>query len=227
MYNNSVKQNYLEESLKSSILKERLNMNELIDQVNRLKLSQNEANEQFQKKMDELAKQNELIKNYNKDLLSQIKEMKYAVKDREDNPEIINDYLIEERNKRNNNLKNFIRNDNMIRNNINYKKISEDEKLNNYNDFKSIDYNYKNYFLGKNDKDVEEFNDLNQNLVNGNGKVVVSPLIYNKNNNKNIKFDNFDKNENNKDDIYSLLRKNNDRLEKIKELEEKFDYDKE
>ena len=184
MYNNSVKQNYLEESLKSSILKERLNMNELIDQVNRLKLSQNEANEQFQKKMDELAKQNELIKNYNKDLLSQIKEMKYAVKDREDNPEIINDYLIEERNKRNNNLKNFIRNDNMIRNNINYKKISEDEKLNNYNDFKSIDYNYKNYFLGKNDKDVEEFNDLNQNLVNGNGKVVVSPLIYNKNNNK-------------------------------------------
>ena len=153
--------------------------------------------------------------------------MKYAVKDREDNPEIINDYLIEERNKRNNNLKNFIRNDNMIRNNINYKKISEDEKLNNYNDFKSIDYNYKNYFLGKNDKDVEEFNDLNQNLVNGNGKVVVSPLIYNKNNNKNIKFDNFDKNENNKDDIYSLLRKNNDRLEKIKELEEKFDYDKE
>ena len=227
MYNNSVKQNYLEESLKSSILKERLNMNELIDQVNRLKLSQNEANEQFQKKMDELAKQNELIKNYNKDLLSQIKEMKYAVKDREDNPEIINDYLIEERNKRNNNLKNVIRNDNMIRNNINYKKISEDEKLNNYNDFKSIDYNYKNYFLGKNDKDVEEFNDLNQNLVNGNGKVVVSPLIYNKNNNKKIKFDNFDKNENNKDDIYSLLRKNNDRLEKIKELEEKFDYDKE
>ena len=79
----------------------------------------------------------------------------------------------------------------------------------------------KNYFLGKKDKDEEEFNLLNQNLVSGNNGVVVSPLLYNKNN-KSVKIKSYiNRDENNKDHIYSLLRKNNDRLDKIKELEER------
>ena len=83
--------------------------------------------------------------------------------------------------------------------------------------------------MGKKDKDIEEFNLLNQNLVNGNNGTVVSPLIYDKNNknNKKIKLKSMSRNENenNKDDIYSLLRKNNDRLDRIKEIEDQMNYE--
>ena len=72
-------------------------MNQLIDEINRMKISQNEANDQFRRKMDDLFVQNSLIQNYNKDLMSKLKEVKYAVKEKEDNPDTINDYLIEQR----------------------------------------------------------------------------------------------------------------------------------
>ena len=200
-----------------------MHMNELIDEINRMKISQNEANEQFKQKIEDLFEQNNLIQSYNKDLMSKLKEVKFAVKEREDNPDTINDYLIEQRNKRNNsNYNNYFRKGNVIRNNY-YNKYNEDDKINNNN----YNYNYKNYFLGKKDKDEEEFNLLNQNLVNGNNGIVVSPLIYEKNNynNRNAKFKSLTNNENNKDDIYSLLRKNNDRLDRIKELEERMNFE--
>ena len=217
-HNKSFKQSILEESFKKNMINDRMHMNELIDEINRMKISQNEANEQFKQKIEDLFEQNNLIQSYNKDLMSKLKEVKFAVKEREDNPDTINDYLIEQRNKRNNiNYQNYFRKGNVIRNNY-YNKYIEDDKINN-----NYNYNYKNYFLGKKDKDEEEFNLLNQNLVNGNNGIVVSPLIYEKNNynNRNIKFKSLTNNENNKDDIYSLLRKNNDRLDRIKELEER------
>ena len=118
---------------------------------------------------------------------------------------------------------------------------------NNYNgnNYKSIDYNYsgkyRNYFLGKKDKDVEEFNDLNKNIIsNKNNGVVVTPLLftendskyisdfktynspqYTKNLNNNSNTTNITRSNTRKEDLFNLIRKNNDRLEKIKELEEK------
>ena len=214
----SLKQSLLEESFKSNILNDRIYMNQLIDEINRMKISQNEANDQFRRKMDDLFVQNSLIQNYNKDLMSKLKEVKYAVKEKEDNPDTINDYLIEQQNKRKNNYKNYFNKGNTIRNNYYNKNIFDNNKKNYLDKLPNIN---KNYFLGKKDKDEEEFNLLNQNLVSGNNGVVVSPLLYNKNN-KSVKIKSYiNKDENNKDDIYSLLRKNNDRLDKIKELEER------
>jgi len=220
-HNKSFKQSILEESFKKNMINDRMHMNQLIDEVNRMKISQNEANDQFKQKIEDLFEQNNLIQSYNKDLMSKLKEVKFAVKEKEDNPDTINDYLIETRNKRNNyNNQNYFKKGNVIRNNY-YNKYIENDKINNNN------YNYKNYFLGKKDKDEEEFNLLNQNLVNGNNGIVVSPLIYEKNNynNRNLKFKSLTNNENNKDDIYSLLRKNNDRLDRIKELEDRLNFE--
>ena len=221
-HNKSFKQSILEESFKKNMINDRMHMNQLIDEVNRMKISQNEANDQFKQKIEDLFEQNNLIQSYNKDLMSKLKEVKFAVKEKEDNPDTINDYLIETRNKRNNyNNQNYFKKGNVIRNNY-YNKYSENDKINNNNN-----YNYKNYFLGKKDKDEEEFNLLNQNLINGNNGIVVSPLIYEKNNynNRNLKFKSLTNNENNKDDIYSLLRKNNDRLDRIKELEDRLNFE--
>ena len=221
-HNKSFKQSILEESFKKKMINDRMHMNQLIDEVNRMKISQNEANDQFKQKIEDLFEQNNLIQSYNKDLMSKLKEVKFAVKEKEDNPDTINDYLIETRNKRNNyNNQNYFKKGNVIRNNY-YNKYIENDKINNNNN-----YNYKNYFLGKKDKDEEEFNLLNQNLVNGNNGIVVSPLIYEKNNynNRNLKFKSLTNNENNKDDIYSLLRKNNDRLDRIKELEDRLNFE--
>ena len=218
---NRIKQNLLEEAFKMNLINDRIYMNGLLDEIKRIKLYQNEANNNFKQKMEDLYAQNELINNYNKDLMSKIKEMKYAVKEREDNPDTINDYLIEQKTKGNNRYHNYFKNANTLRNNYRYNNVIDDDKFNNYN--------YKNYFLGKKDKDIEEFNLLNQNLVNGNNGTVVSPLIYDKNNknNKKIKLKSMSRNENenNKDDIYSLLRKNNDRLDRIKEIEDQMNYE--
>ena len=63
--NNLFNQNVLEETIKSNLMKDKLQMNELIDEINKMKLSQQEANIQFQKKMDDLVKQNESIKKIN------------------------------------------------------------------------------------------------------------------------------------------------------------------
>lgn len=214
--NKSFKQSLLEESFKTNMINDRLYMNQLIEEINRMKYSQNEANDQFKRKIDGLFQQNELIKSYNRDLMSKLKEVKYAFKEKEDHPDTINDYLIEQRNKRNYQNKNIFKRGNVIRNNY-YNRYFDNDELNSQN--------YKNYFLGKKDKDEEEFNLLNQNLVNGNNGVVVAPLMYKNNNNKNIKFKSYSRNENNNDDIYSLLRKTNDRLDRIKELEDRMNYE--
>ena len=214
--NKSFKQSLLEESFKTNMINDRLYMNQLIEEINRMKYSQNEANDQFKRKIDGLFQQNELIKSYNRDLMSKLKEVKYAVKEKEDHPDTINDYLIEQRNKRNYQNKNIFKRGNVIRNNY-YNRYFDNDELSNQN--------YKNYFLGKKDKDEEEFNLLNQNLVNRNNGVVVAPLMYKNNNNKNIKFKSYSRNENNNDDIYSLLRKTNDRLDRIKELEDRMNYE--
>ena len=156
------------------------------------------------------------------------------------------DYLIEERNNRIKQKKLFNNNNNNDNNSksFNYSNIN---RFNKYNNFRSLDINKieennnnnNNFYLGKKDKDIEEFNLLNQNLVNTSKKVVVTPLLYNENkNNYNKNYDNnlnyngeYNKNSNytigndysrtRKENLYSLIRKNNDRLENIKEMEEK------
>ena len=235
--NKSFNQNVLEETIKSNLMKDKLQMNELIDEINKMKLSQQEANIQFQKKMDDLVKQNESIKKVNEKMIKKIKDMKYVLSEKKQNNK--NDYLIEQR-------KNIINENNLFDNN-NFKNINNSKSYNfNRNEFddlnihRNIGENNYDFYLGKKDKDIEEFNTLNKNLINNNNNVVVTPLLYD--DNKYIKriksyspFENNQDNYNNyknntidnsysgtrKEDLYSLIRKNNNRLERIKELEEK------
>ena len=254
--NNSPYNNiYLEEKLKSNVMNDKYYMNELIDQINRMKISQQEANMQFQKKMEDLVKQNESIKMANQRMIEKIKDMKNALSEKKNNDynnESNYDYLIKQRNDR-------FRQRRLFENNNDYEKNSKSVNFNNNkfynNSFKSLDVKrieendnkYNNYFLGKKDKDVEEFNTLNQNLVSNSNKVVVTPLLYDNNNgkytknfdiytpyenysNKNLDGD-YNKTKNytigndysstRKENLYSIIRKNNDRLDKIREMEEK------
>ena len=133
-HNKSLRRSILEESLRNNMINDRLYMNQLIEEINRMKVSQNEANNQFRRKMDDLFIQNELIKNSHNDLMKKIKEVKYAVKDEEDNTDTINDYVIEQRNKANNRYHNYFKNGNTIRNKLPYKKIVDEHKFNNYDD---------------------------------------------------------------------------------------------
>jgi len=128
----TLRRSILEESFRSNLINDRLYMNQLIDEINRMKVSQYEANNQFRRKMDDLFIQNEQIQNYNKDLMKKIKEVKYAVKDQEDNTDTVNDYIIEQRNKMNNRYQNYFRNGSTIRNKLPYRKIVDDDKFNNY-----------------------------------------------------------------------------------------------
>ena len=245
----------LEESLKTSVLNDKFYMNGLIDEINRMKLSQQEANLEFQRKMKDLEKQNESIQIANQKMIQKIKDMKNALSSdkKENNDDYYNDnYLIGQRNNRIKEKKLFENNYDNISNSISY--ISRNKySNNNYINFKDFDDNNRNYYLGKKDKDIEEFNSLNKNLVNNNN-MVVTPLLYNENKNKyNKNFDLYNQNENyqknnrfnydeeykksinfpigndysdtRKENLYSLIRKNNDRLERIKEIEEKNKYD--
>ena len=192
-------QSFLLESLKSGIIKDRLYMKQLIDDVNRLKLSQKEANIRFREKIDDLFDQNELIKSYNNSLINKIKEMKYVLKEREYKNDIINDYLIEKINKKNNKYINSFRAGNPVR------------KSN-------------SFFLGKKDKDINDFNLLNKSIINENKKSIVTPLLYDNYKNQKIKMKNISRNENIKDDdLYYLIRQSKDRLDDLKELEDKLD----
>ena len=243
----------LEESLKTSILNDKFYINGLIDEINRMKFSQQEANFEFQKKMKDLEKQNESIQLANKKMIEKIKDMKNALspdkKEKYDYFDNYNydDYLIRQRNNRIREKK--FENNDYENNSKSYNNINRNQ-FRNSNDF---DDNDRNYYLGKKDKDIEEFNLLNKNLVNNNN-VVVTPLLFNENKNKyNKNFDlynpiqnyqnknrfNLDecynKNKNftnetdysdtRKENLYSLIRKNNDRLDRIKEIEEKNKYD--
>ena len=240
-YNNN---KVLEESLKTSVMNDKFYMNGLIDEINRMKLSQQEANFEFQKKMKDLEKQNESIQLANQKMIQKIKDMKNALSsDKKENYDDYNnnyDYLIGQRNNRIKEKKLFENND--------YDNNSK--SLNNYRNFN--DFDNRKYYLGKKDNDIEEFNLLNKNLVNNNN-VVVTPLLFNENKNKyNINYDlntqnenyqnknryNFDEeyknnnfkigndyNDTRNENLYSLIRKNNDRLERIKEIEEKNKYD--
>jgi len=240
--NNNRENNYksydnkaLEEKLKSSLMDDKLHMNELIQEINKMKMSQNEANIQFQKKMDDLVRQNESIKRVNERMIEKIRDMKYALSENKQNN---NDYLIEQRKNIFKQRKIF---DDDFENNNNsksYNNIYSNVFDNNLNKKKDLNYEEKNidYYLGKKDKDIEEFNSLNKNLVNKDSGVVVTPLLFKDNKNKYEKkyyspyekYFNYNNNNNNnigddygKENLYSLIRKNNNRLEKIKELEEK------
>jgi len=240
--NNNRENNYksydnkaLEEKLKSSLMDDKLHMNELIQEINKMKMSQNEANIQFQKKMDDLVRQNESIKRVNEKMIEKIRDMKYALSENKQNN---NDYLIEQRKNIFKQRKIF---DDDYENNNNsksYNNIYSNVFDNNLNKEKDLNYEEKNidYYLGKKDKDIEEFNSLNKNLVNKDSGVVVTPLLFKDNKNKYEKkyyspyekYFNYNNNNNNnigddygKENLYSLIRKNNNRLEKIKELEEK------
>ena len=253
-YNNNI---FLEEALKSSIMNDKFYMNELIEEINKMKISQQEANMEFQKKMKDLAKQNESLKLANQKMIEKIKDMKNVLSEKKDNDYNNNDYddynydyLIKERNNRNKQKRLFnnnYNNDNKS-NSFNYNKTNRFNK--NYRSFdlnKNEDNNYNNFYLGKKDKDIEEFNLLNKNLVNTSKKVVVTPLLFNEkknnytnnrylhtpyklnsneinsdeyNNNKNYTIGN-DYSDTRKENLYSLIRTNNNRLEKIKEIEEK------
>ena len=257
---NTYNSKILEEKLKSNVMNDKFYMNELIEEINKMKISQQEANQEFQKKMNDLEKQNESIKRANEKMIEKIKDMKLALSDKKQNDNN-DDYeydLFEQKNNRikqrklfeNGNINNiksysFNNRDNMDNEyNNNFKSLDYNNRNNGYiKNFKSLDYNNlgnNNFYLGKKDKDVEEFNMLNKNLVNRNNNVVVTPLLFNENESKYIKnfelynspYDNYNnKNKHNtignpysstrKEDLYSLIRKNNDRLEKIKELEEK------
>ena len=223
----------LEEKLKSSLMDDKMHMNELIKEINKMKMSQNEANIQFQKKMDDLARQNESIKRVNEKMIEKIRDMKYALSENKQNN---NDYLIEQRKNIFKQRKIF---DNDYDNNNNsksYNNIYSNVFDNNLNKKRDVNYEEKSidYYLGKKDKDIEEFNSLNQNLVNKDNSVVVTPLLFKDNQNKYEKkyyspYEKyFNNNTNNNDysgtrseNLYSLIRKNNNRLERIKELEEK------
>jgi len=265
-YNNPL----LEETLKSNLMNDKLYMNDLIDRVNRMKLSQQEVNFEFQRKMKDLAKQNEYIQKDNQRMIEKIRDMKYALSEQKQND--INDYFYEPRNRiiepkrlfeeesntinNNNNDNNFNSKSFNRGNNYNNNNYNEDYNKKNFmslNPQRGID-NYKHYYLGKKDKDVEEFNLLNKNYVNRNNKDVVTPSLFNKGNrnkyNRNYELELSNKNDNNneedmdicldnkykenrnytlgndlsetrKENLYSLIRKNNRRLEKIKEIEEK------
>lgn len=223
----------LEEKLKSSLMDDKLHMNELIKEINKMKMSQNEANIQFQKKMDDLVRQNESIKRVNEKMIEKIRDMKYALSENKPNN---NDYLIEQRKNIFKQRKLF---DNDYENNNNsksYNNIYSNVFDNNLNKKRDVNFEEKNidYYLGKKDKDIEEFNSLNKNLVSNGNNVVVTPLLFKDNQNKYEKkyyspyekYFNNNKNDNDysgtrKENLYSLIRKNNNRLEKIKELEEK------
>lgn len=224
----------LEEKLKSSLIDDKMYMNELIKEINKMKMSQNEANIQFQKKMDDLVRQNESIKRVNEKMIEKIKDMKYALSENKQNN---NDYLIEQR-KNIFKQKKLFDNDYINNNNSkSYNDIYNNIFDNNLKKKKDVNYEEKNinYYFGKKDKDVEEFNSLNKNLVNKDNSVVVTPLLFKDNQNKYEKkyyspyekyFNNNNTNDNEysgtrKENLYSLIRKNNNRLEKIKELEEK------
>ena len=241
----------LEESLKSSVMNDKFYMNELIQEINKMKISQQEANFEFQKKMQELAKQNESIKLANQKMIEKIKDMKIALSDKKQSED--EDFY--------NNQKYY---DNFLeqRNNRNKQKTLFGEKKEEINS-KSYDYGYRNkfnnftnsnledkeeykkFYLGKKDDDIEEFNLLNKNLVSN--KAVVTPLLFDENtkytknydiyipidySEKGINFDGeYNKTKNygtgndysktRKENLYSLIRKNNERLERIKEIEEK------
>jgi hypothetical protein len=214
-------------------MNDKMHMNELIKEINKMKMSQNEANIQFQKKMDDLVRQNESIKRVNEKMIEKIRDMKYALSENKQNN---NDYLIEQRKNIFKQRKLF---DNDYENNNNsksYNNIYRNVFDNNLNRKRDVNYEEKNidYYLGKKDKDIEEFNSLNKNLVSNGNNVVVTPLLFKDNQNKYEKkyyspyekYFNNNKNDNDysgtrKENLYSLIRKNNNRLEKIKELEEK------
>ena len=249
-------------------------MNELIQEINKMKITQEETNQAFQKRMNDLVRQNESMKRVNEKMIAKIKDMKVALSDKKQNyidDDDIYGYDPFEKRKKNiqkkrlnkyfnyndddynnyNGKKNYsfnIRNDKFNDlNDLDYDFGNHNNGNNNYNgnNYKSIDYNYsgkyRNYFLGKKDKDVEEFNDLNKNIIsNKNNGVVVTPLLftendskyisdfktynspqYTKNLNNNSNTTNITRSNTRKEDLFNLIRKNNDRLEKIKELEEK------
>jgi hypothetical protein len=228
-YSNKV----LEEKLESSLMNDKMHMNELIKEINKMKMSQNEANIQFQKKMDDLVRQNESIKRVNEKMIEKIRDMKYALSENKQNN---NDYLIEQRKNIFKQRKLF---DNDYDNNNNsksYNNIYSNVFNNNLNKKRDVNFEENNidYYLGKKDKDIEEFNSLNKNLVNKDNNVVVTPLLFKDNQNKYEKkyyspyekYFNNNTNDNDysgtrKENLYSLIRKNNNRFEKIKELEEK------
>ncbi len=256
----------LEESLKSSVMNDKFYMNELIQEINKMKISQQEANFEFQKKMQDLVKQNESIKLENQKMIEKIKDMKNALSEKKQNDDDIYnnpnnyDYLIEQRERRTNRLRQkklFDDNnyDNNIKNNYddnfeNNSKSFNYKNENKQNNFTSLNLDEippnRKFYLGKKDNDVEEFNLLNKNLVNNNN-VVVTPLLFDENKKYTKNYDiytpidsseegiNFDGEYNKhknytigndysdtrKENLYSLIRKNNDRLERIKEIEEK------
>ena len=262
-YNNSNNNNiYLEEKLKSNVMNDKLYMNELIDEINKMKISQQETNHAFQVKMNDLVRQNESMKKANQKMIEKIKDMKMALADKKQtdtdktdtNNDDIFDYLYEKKliNRKKSKFydggdENNAKNDNYytIKNNRyddldNLDNIDYTINNNRNNNFKSLD-NYKSakYYLGKKDKDIEEFNMLNKNLINKDNTVVVTPLKYKEDDSKYISdfkiykppYDKYKNRSSNtigntinnikNEDLYSLIRKNNDRLEKIKELEEK------
>ena len=249
-FNNNNK--ILEESLKSSVMNDKFYMNELIQEINKMKISQQEANFEFQRKMQDLVKQNESIKLANQKMIQKIKDMKNALSEKKQNDE---EDLYNNQNNDEDLLEQRINRIKQKRfsNNKNYENDSKSINYGNANEFNNnfrsmdLDDNRENrkFYLGKKDDDVEEFNLLNKNLVNNN--VVVTPLLFNENkkytknydiytpidySEKGVNFDgeyNQSKNysigndysDTRKENLYSLIRKNNDRLERIKEIEEK------
>ena len=266
--NRPINNKILEESLKTSVMNDKFYMNELIQEINRMKISQQEANFEFQKKMKDLVKQNESIKLANQKMIQKIKDMKRALSDKKDKKQnddddedfIYNnydDYLIEQRNNRIKQKQLFDNNNGYENNSKSYNFTNKNKysNINNDGNFRSLNVNdlgknKRKIYLGKKDEDIEEFNSLNKNLINTGNNVVVTPLLfkenknkYNKNydfispleysqkttklnhdgelnKNKSLDFEN-DYSGTRKQNLYSLIRKNNGRLERIKEIEEK------
>ena len=174
--NRPINNKILEESLKTSVMNDKFYMNELIQEINRMKISQQEANFEFQKKMKDLVKQNESIKLANQKMIQKIKDMKRALSDKKDKKQnddddedfIYNnydDYLIEQRNNRIKQKQLFDNNNGYENNSKSYNFTNKNKysNINNDGNFRSLNVNdlgknKRKIYLGKKDEDIEESN---------------------------------------------------------------------
>ena len=212
------KSKILKEEFNSNLINNKMYLEELIQEVNRLKLSQLEVNRQFQKKMDDLAKQNENIKIANEKMLDKIKDMKNVLNEKKEINKYKEKYLINKRVHQQKYIpqKKSYRNgySNPIINFDNeYQTINTTRRKNNFADYGNniISEDYLEY-----DKDVKNLlYDQKKNIKRENSllypydKIEIGGDISGSNGRNSCKME-----------LYNILRTDNGRLQRIKEIDE-------
>ena len=212
------KSNFLKEEINSNLTNDKLCMDELIQEVNRLKLSQIEANKKFQKKMDDLAKQNENIQKVNEKMINKIKDMKHILNEKKQTNEYIQKYMGSKNLQQQKYIppKKIYRNEysNTLNNYENESQtINTNRRKNNFADYGNniISEDYLDY-----DKDVKRL--LYDPKKNG-GKDNSLLYPYDKiNGGDNI--DGVNGRNSCQMELYNILRTDNGRLQRIKEIDE-------